>query len=302
MLRSQGTKTRSRSNGSSSSPRGMKGLVQFRDNRFQNGQMLQLKQLIHQSPKVKQLQGKVMQLESKVTYGALNNMKAGDYNIKVGSKVHAHLDPEKPLVGSSTAGFSGWGKNFYKDMKSLTKESWVAGHLINHDLGGRGVVHNFFPITKKANSLHLHEVEYPVKGWISDGHTVDYTVEADKIAGSSSPNPSGFFNCTAEVTKTASGKSKPGKIHKQIQSMTEVHDGQRAKYYHYDDNEITTRGRRGVPHTWSHESGSKKDRDYERRFGTGGWWNSNDTKKGKISDYEFGKFEDVLSDEHEDVT
>ncbi|UTW67085.1 hypothetical protein KFE94_02935 [bacterium SCSIO 12643] len=273
--------------------------IGFKNNRVESVAQRKLHQSIHNSSPVTQLKNQVIQLQSKINYGPLNDMKAGDYNIKVGSKVDAHLDPAKPLTGSDTSGFSGWGKNFYTDMKALTNDSWVAGHLINHDLGGRGVLHNFFPITKKANSLHLHEVEYPVKGWISDGHTVDYSVSAWKKDGADNPNPSGYFDCTAEVTAPASGKSKPGKIHKQIQSLTTKFDDKRAKYAYFDDNKITERKRRGVPLAWLHERGGKTDRDYEKEFGTGSWWNSNDTTKSSFFGGEFGSDEDS-SDEHED--
>ncbi len=234
-----------------------------------------------------------VQLKSQIDYGGLTDMKAGKHNIQVATKVEAHLDPYRPILGSDTSGFSGWGDKFIGDMKQLTGESWVAGHLINHDLGGRGVIHNFFPITKKANSQHLFEVEYPVKAWITDGHTVDYSVTAWQ-KDTSSGNPAAYFDCFAEVSKAHPFKSKPGKIHKQIQSKSEKLDGQNASYAHFKDNEYTDRSRRGVPKTWAHLSGSKYDRELEERFGDGAWrqWNEDDLKF-TFDRTELGEVEDL---------
>jgi hypothetical protein len=63
--------------------------------------------------------------------------------------------------------------------KLVGKKNYVQGHLLNHNLGGEGRRFNMSPINKKANSLHLHEVEEHVKLWVKKHRVVSYEVRAD---------------------------------------------------------------------------------------------------------------------------
>lgn len=68
----------------------------------------------------------------------------------------------------------------WKDLGDLRYQApyYIQGHLLNHNLGGPGKRYNMTPITKQANSQHLHNVEESVKKWVSEGKVLSYTVEA----------------------------------------------------------------------------------------------------------------------------
>jgi hypothetical protein len=52
--------------------------------------------------------------------------------------------------------------------KGLTgPNKYIRGHLLNHNLGGRGDAKNMFPITGNANNQHLHSIENKIRvDWV----------------------------------------------------------------------------------------------------------------------------------------
>lgn len=93
------------------------------------------------------------------------NPLTGKYNksVTVGREMHAELDPDDPKNGSSTSS----GGDVHRDLTGYLKRKWgirpIRGHLLNDHLGGLSVEENLFPISHKANSRHLHQVEGYVK-------------------------------------------------------------------------------------------------------------------------------------------
>jgi hypothetical protein len=54
---------------------------------------------------------------------------------------------------------------------------YVAGHLLNHRLGGKNEAQNLYPITQEANKEHEKRVESKVKDWTKNGkYFLRYTV------------------------------------------------------------------------------------------------------------------------------
>jgi len=95
-------------------------------------------------------------------------------------------------------------------------DKYVKGHLLNENLGGKGDPDNLFPITGKANSLHLHSTETIVKEWVIDKKQwAWYEVKVDDIketlAVPGKQSPSNSLNCTfycKVVLKDESGNEK----------------------------------------------------------------------------------------------
>ncbi len=139
---------------------------------------------------------------------------------KVAASTKATLIPEDPKIGSSTAGVK-TNELLYTTLREFTDTQWVQGHLLNHDLGGKAIEKNLFPITSHANSEHFQEVEKIVKHWIAEGSAVQYDITASKTGGDESAE--GKFICKATVLE---GKAKyEGKvIHKVINSLTKLKD------------------------------------------------------------------------------
>ena len=90
------------------------------------------------------------------------NMTWKTKSATVGVKVVADLDPNHKVTGSAVG-----GKDMYteidKEVSKYNNGAWARGHLLNHDLGGKGVPENLFPITSGANKRHANFVEYRVK-------------------------------------------------------------------------------------------------------------------------------------------
>lgn len=84
----------------------------------------------------------------------------------VGGKMEAKLAFNDPIYGSSTSqessleGLMAALKERYSQNKDV---KLLKGHLLNHDLGGRAIPENLFPITYEANSKHKTHVEHPVE-------------------------------------------------------------------------------------------------------------------------------------------
>lgn len=143
-----------------------------------------------------------MQMQTTIEYGPLQDFTFdwdnGSRTAEVATAMHAELDPDDPVKGSSTASSNAFTK-LLRALKAHTDTGWVRGHLLNHDLGGLAVVNNLFPITSAANTAHYHEVEKNVKHWIGEGCHVEYNVEARQSQNAGSPD--GLFICEAEVTE-----------------------------------------------------------------------------------------------------
>ncbi|BAE50709.1 hypothetical protein [Paramagnetospirillum magneticum] len=156
-----------------------------------------------------------IQRKTVIQYGKLqdftfawgNKTKAERASGEVATSMHAELDPLDPAVGTDTGGSDAFD-TLFQALQAHTSTTWVRGHLLNHDLGGRAIYNNLFPITTAANGEHYQEVEKNVKHWVGEGCSVTYDVDAvqsDVGVG----NPDGAFVCEAEVTKDplASGLS-----------------------------------------------------------------------------------------------
>ncbi|MEU9047002.1 DUF4157 domain-containing protein [Kitasatospora sp. NPDC048343] len=107
-----------------------------------------------------------------VSYGGVNANG-------VGTTMHAELWPGQLGTGSVPKEQPSWWP------KTGTTGTWfknymVQGHLLNHNVGGPGVMKNMTPITASANSAHHAKVEKDVKDEVlNKGNVVEYYVEAD---------------------------------------------------------------------------------------------------------------------------
>lgn len=79
----------------------------------------------------------------------------------------------------------------------LSRNHYLKGHLLNHDLGGPGLAFNLFPITSKANFLHYYKVEYPVKKLLALGAEVEYNVDVEER--NSDELPGADFICNVKA-------------------------------------------------------------------------------------------------------
>lgn len=167
-----------------------------------------------------------IQMKTDIKYDAPQKFTFGEQTDYVGSKAEATLDPKDPIVGSDTGGAE------QDDLMDAlpTSTTWKKGHLLNHDLGGRAIVWNLFPITTAANSEHYHEVEKIVKHWIGNGKEASYTVTAKADDAADKTNANGRFECEAKVLNTKEGEDFHGHhINKTIYSH--VPEKQWDRYY-----------------------------------------------------------------------
>nr|WP_199066030.1 hypothetical protein [Chromobacterium sp. ASV5] len=104
---------------------------------------------------------------------------------KVGQRMDARLNPDDVVVGSATGPNWTW-------MQALRQRyaaaNVVRGHLLNHDLGGRSVEENLYPISTSANGEHSRNVEVHVKEALADtkrlawDQPVEYSVQVQENA------------------------------------------------------------------------------------------------------------------------
>ena len=95
-----------------------------------------------------------------------------------GTYMHAIIHPQDDKAGTAPQPGT-WPTWWTTANKPSNSNFWVRGHLLNHNLGGPGDdKRNLTPITKKANSAHLHLVETAAKTASRQGWGLDYTVEA----------------------------------------------------------------------------------------------------------------------------
>lgn len=105
-----------------------------------------------------------VQLTTEITHTA-GKAKFDDEEDVVGLAMDAKLDPKDPVRGSAPEG--GISAFYAAFGQANPGGAWARGHLLNHDLGGRGVPVNLYPITREANSLHSVLVEQPIKNGLS---------------------------------------------------------------------------------------------------------------------------------------
>ena len=99
-----------------------------------------------------------------------------------GGTMHANLDPADSVKGSTPAGQESMMANL-RMRYGYKGNGLVRGHLLNHDLGGKGIPENLFPITAEANHIHRDSVETPTKEMLYKGYDVVYKIEAKNESG-----------------------------------------------------------------------------------------------------------------------
>lgn len=115
------------------------------------------------------------------TSGLFSVDKASKLYAEVGTKMEAVLYQESPLKGSPVGNQWTW----MDAIKKRAATTVIRGHLLNHDLGGKGLPYNLFPISNGANSAHSLQVEQKVKGLLygstakRTGNTLDQKVKVE---------------------------------------------------------------------------------------------------------------------------
>lgn len=127
---------------------------------------------------------KTIQRKTSIEFNT-GNLTIDGVSCTVGSKMSAILDPNDVVTGSlSTEDTTQTdlmrqiyridhdSKKGTRDVYNMSKNKYVKGHLLNHDLGGPGLFFNLFPITNYANSEHKTKVEMPVKSLLNEISTI----------------------------------------------------------------------------------------------------------------------------------
>lgn len=96
----------------------------------------------------------------------------------VGVGVNAERLNSNNVQGSDTIGAEKYMPNDYQIIKNHREASFVMGHILNHNLGGKANNLNLTPITTKANKDHDTQVETHVIQEVKKGNTVNYSVKA----------------------------------------------------------------------------------------------------------------------------
>jgi hypothetical protein len=170
--------------------------------------------------------GKLDGLQSDVTW---NTGKIKGSSDTVGLKMVAnplgpeHLQGSPPKSGEQS---DLMGK-LETDPDLSAEDKYIRGHLLNDNIGGPGVAKNLFPITARANSQHLHNMEETVKKWVNDDkHWVSYKVEVksidadlDGMAGENYVN--GTFSCKASILDPDNGMKPVNSYEADIVSVYE---------------------------------------------------------------------------------
>jgi Domain of unknown function (DUF4157)/DNA/RNA non-specific endonuclease len=107
---------------------------------------------------------------SVVEYGDLNSgQQATSMRAKILSSnfIQGTVPTEESIVMKTIKANRKLGRNI----------KYVLGHLLNHNIGGKGDLYNLTVISRKANSSHQKEVESNVKTAISSGKVIEYNVK-----------------------------------------------------------------------------------------------------------------------------
>jgi hypothetical protein len=116
----------------------------------------------------------ILQLKTVITH------KTGEATFKgvkgkVGLEMDANLDPSEPVLGSGTdPAIDGESANLYAKVATDNPGSFARGHLLNHDLGGFGVIDNLYPISAGANARHSLLAEQKVKRALIEAATINH--------------------------------------------------------------------------------------------------------------------------------
>lgn len=122
----------------------------------------------------------------------------------------------------------------------VQKKSYVQGHLINHNLGGKGRRFNLSPINSTANSEHLNKIEKTVKKAVNtDLKVVSYKVEV--VYGSHPAKPKRMQELE---TAMASRKLEPGE---EIELKEFRAEQQLCTGFHFEMSELEHNGTAWVP-------------------------------------------------------
>ncbi len=101
----------------------------------------------------------------------------------VGKKMKAEwLGPDHPQGTPPGTGVqtSLMGK-LVTDPKQDGDSKYIRGHLLNDNIGGKGLGHNLYPITGNANKKHHDSIERKVKNWVNtEKYWVSYSVDVDE--------------------------------------------------------------------------------------------------------------------------
>lgn len=225
-----------------------------------------------------------IQMLTKIKYSPTQKFKFGTKEDDVGRKVEAHLDPNDPIKGSDTKEAA--QTDLMHELPTST--TWKKGHLLNHDLGGRAIHWNLFPITTSANSEHYHEVEKPIKHWIGKGKEVRYEVSAIADDLNDTTDANGRFVCTADVLDTSAhpaGAFAGKKIRKTIFSSASKKSFDR----HYKNKTDTNISRNGQVRYDGGTSASVARDEYGSILTDSNWEHHPGTKKLNVLEYEHDK-------------
>lgn len=85
--------------------------------------------------------------------------------------------------------------------------NYIRGHLLNDNVGGPGVSKNLYPITQRANRLHLQYMERTIKTWVNDKrywvfYSVAITNMSDNLSDPATTLDTAFASATI-VTEAA---------------------------------------------------------------------------------------------------
>ena len=131
---------------------------------------------------------------------------------EVGIEMQAWLDPNRPVVGSSTG--TPQLALFNAVNYAAGSTPMIRGHLLNHDLGGFGVAYNLYPITSQANAKHKVHVENPVGQALKDqvtasGAGIYYSVKVKNAKNTAAQigTSEARFMCKAQKVKNMTASS-----------------------------------------------------------------------------------------------
>jgi hypothetical protein len=94
---------------------------------------------------------------------------------------------------------------------------YIEGHLLNHNLGGKGELYNQTVLSRTANKAHLNEVETEVKRLIAAGKVLEYIVEPDY--GSALPMTANQQALQAQLAGLAANDPKRVNLTRQFNAM-----------------------------------------------------------------------------------
>jgi hypothetical protein len=148
----------------------------------------------------------VMQKQTNIAHVS-RTLKWGQKTGIVGQSVTAYLDPAYRKVGTATATSADDYTDLDKKAALYNGGNWARGHLLNHDLGGKGKTFNLYPITAGANRRHSENVEQEVKKLLKEEDDHRETNPTNhparvyyQVLATGTPDDSHFL-CTYGMTK-----------------------------------------------------------------------------------------------------